>query len=233
MPKPEPAPDNIPARDFPDHEVLSDKELNLDGVVPLLLLSVWQRGQSRYDFLHHIMDDILEHSWCEGYANGQGYNPHTVLRQQSACSRDSKKLLMDASTHPDLNKVTLLDLIRECCWAWTISGYALVELATGRRPTDHIDLELMMPDQLSATFLSRDATLSELKKLALRAHLEARQSADLRGDLARRVLPPYAHGERVFVCIDDKTQYKAVGRWTRARVLSDCDPRLDVPRRCC
>ena len=65
-------------------------------------------------------------------------------------------------------------------------------------------------------------TLNELRKLALRAHLEARQSADLRRDLARRVLPsdgPYTHGDRVFVWIDDKAKYKAVGRWARARVI--------------
>ena len=84
------------------------------------------------------------------------------------------------------------------------------------------DLELMKPDQLSAVDLPKDATLNELRKLALRAHLEARQSADLRRDLARRVLPsdgPYAHGDRVFVWIDDKAKYKAVGRWARARVI--------------
>ena len=71
--------------------------------------------------------------------------------------------------------------------------------------------------------MPRDATLNELRKLALKAHLEARQSADLRRDLARRVLPsdgPYAHGDRVFVWIDDKAKYKAVGRWARARVIS-------------
>ena len=105
----------------------------------------------------------------------------------------------------------------------TISGYTPVELATGRRPTDHSDLELMKPDQLSAVDLPRDSTLNELKKLALRAHLEARQLADLGRDLARRVLPsdgPYAHGDRVFVWIDDKAKYKAVGRWARARVIS-------------
>ena len=141
--------------------------------------------------------------------------------------RQYEKLLMDASVHPALNKVTLRDLIRECCWArnttLTISGYTPVELATGRRPTDHTDLELMKPDQLSAADLPRDATLNELRKLALKAHLEARQSADLRRDLARRVLPsdgPYAHGDRVFVWIDDKAKYKAVGRWARARVIS-------------
>ena len=30
--------------------------------------------------------------------------------------RQYEKLLMDASVHPALNKVTLRDLIRECCW---------------------------------------------------------------------------------------------------------------------
>ena len=68
--------------------------------------------------------------------------------------RQYEKLLMDASVHPTLNKVTLRDLIRECCWArnttLTISGYTPVELATGRCPTDHSDLELTKPDQLSA-----------------------------------------------------------------------------------
>ena len=141
--------------------------------------------------------------------------------------RQYEKLLMDASTHPTLNKVTLRDLIRECCRArnttLTISGYTPVELATGRRPTDHSDLELMKPDQLSVADLPRDATLNELRKLALKAHLEARQSADLRRDLARRVLPsdgPYAHGDKVFVWIDAKAKYKAVGRWARARLIS-------------
>ena len=91
--------------------------------------------------------------------------------------RQYEKLLMDASTHPTLSKVTLRDLIREWCWArnttLTISGYTPVELATRRRPTDHADLELMKPDQLSAVDLPRDATLQELKKLALCARLEA------------------------------------------------------------
>ena len=113
--------------------------------------------------------------------------------------RHCDKLLMDASSHPYLNKVTLRDLIRACCWArnttLTISGYTPVEPATGRQPTDHTDLEPMKPDQLSAIDLPR---LTELQKLALCAHLEA-LAADLRRDLAHKVLPsdgPYIHGER-------------------------------------
>ena len=115
--------------------------------------------------------------------------------------RQYEELLMDASTHPTLGKVTLRDLVRECCWArnttLTISGYTPIELATARRPTDHADLELMKPDQLSAVDLPRDATLQKLKKLAFLAHLEAR-----RRDLAHRALPsdgPYVHGDRVFI----------------------------------
>ena len=78
----------------------------------------------------------------------------------------------------------------------------LLASSGSRRPTDHADLELMKPDMLSAVDLPRDANLTELKKLALRAHLEARQSADLRRDLARRIHPsdgPYALGDRAFV----------------------------------
>ena len=72
------------------------------------------------------------------------------LAKSSRDSRRYEKLLMDASAHPALREVTLRDLIQE-----TVSGYTPVELATGRRPTDHSDLELMKPDQLSAVRLLR------------------------------------------------------------------------------
>ena len=45
MPKPEAAPDTIHARDFPGDEALPDKDLNLDGMVHLLLLSFWPRSK--------------------------------------------------------------------------------------------------------------------------------------------------------------------------------------------
>ena len=37
-----------------------------------------------------------------------------------------------------------------------MSGYTPVELATGQRHTDHADLELTKPDQLSAVDLPRE-----------------------------------------------------------------------------
>ena len=115
---------------------------------------------------------------------------------------------MDASSHTYLNKVTLRDLVRVQGMllgtprntTLAISGYTPVELATGRRPTDHADLELMKPDQLSAVDQPRDATPAELKKLALRAHLEARPFVDLQRDLARRVPP--SDGQNVDYVVD-------------------------------
>ena len=169
--------------------------------------------------------------------------------------RQYEKLLHDATSHPALAKVTLRDLVTKRCWArnttLTISGYTPVELATGRRPTDHADLELMKPDQLSNADFPRDVTLAELKKLALHAPLEARHSADLRLDLARRILPPdgpYHHGLKVFVRINDKAKCKAVGgkgesylanvtvekdkavlSVNRSKTRRDHDPWRDVP----
>ena len=48
------------------------------------------------------------------------------------------------------------------------------------------------------------------RKLALRAHLEARQADDIRNDLARSVKPsegPFTIGERVFYWDLDKAKF--------------------------
>ena len=84
----------------------------------------------------------------------------------------------------------------------TISGYSPLEIETGRRPPDLLDVESAGPVQLSTEPLPEDRTLQDLQRLALRAHQEARQAADLRHDMARRTMPtdgPYKAGEKVFV----------------------------------
>ena len=63
----------------------------------------------------------------------------------------------------------------------------------------------------------------KLQRIALRAHQEARQAMDLRGDLARRVMPsdgPYAPGDKVFFWHKDESKKKAEGAWIRAKVVS-------------
>ena len=82
---------------------------------------------------------------------------------------------------------------------------------------------------LSVDPLPEDKTQLELQRLALRAHQEARQAADLRHDMAKRTMPsdgPYKPGDKVFVwsspvnanAIASKAWKKE--RWIRGTVIS-------------
>ena len=98
-----------------------------------------------------------------------------------------------------------------------------VEIATGRRPPDLFDVETSTPEQLSANPPEEDRTTLDLERIAMRAHQEARQSIDLRKDLARRVMPsdgPYQKGDRVFVWHKDESKKKSEGVWVRGTVIS-------------
>ena len=88
--------------------------------------------------------------------------------------------------------------VRNC--QLTVSGYSPLEVATGRRPPGLLDVETSNPEQLTLEGLPEDRTATQLRTIAMKAHLEARQSADLKKDLARRVMPsdgPYTKGEKV------------------------------------
>ena len=89
--------------------------------------------------------------------------------------------------------VTIREAVKRTVWArstqLTASGYSPLETATGRRPPDLLDIETSDPAQLSVDPLPEGRTQQELQWLALKAHQEARQSADLRHDMARRTMP--------------------------------------------
>ena len=83
--------------------------------------------------------------------------------------------------------ITIREAVKRTVWArntqLTVSGYSPLEIATGRRPPDLLDIETSDPAQLSVDPLPEDKTQLELQRLALRAHQEARQAADLRHDM--------------------------------------------------
>ena len=85
--------------------------------------------------------------------------------------------------------ITIREAVKRTVWArntqLTVSGYSPLEIATGRRPPDLLDIETSDPAQLSVDPLPEDKTQLELQRLALRAHQEARQAADLRHDMAK------------------------------------------------
>ena len=125
--------------------------------------------------------------------------------------------------------VTVREAVKRTVWARNIqlavSGYSPLEIATGRRPPDLLDVETSDPAQLSVEPLAEDRTQQELQRLALKAHQEARQAADLRHDLAKRTMPsngPYKPGDKVFVWISNSIASKAwkKERWIRGTVIS-------------
>ena len=137
--------------------------------------------------------------------------------------------LMTKSLEEDerFNGVTIRQAVKMTVWArntqLTISGYSPLEVATGRRPPDLFDVETANPEQLSATPPDEDLSTLALQRLALRAHQEARQSADLRHDMARRTMPsdgPYKQGDEVFYWHQDSSKFKDKGKWIRGKVLS-------------
>jgi hypothetical protein len=101
-----------------------------------------------------------------------------------------------------------------------ISGRTPIELAFGRRPPDLLDYETANPEELTTDPLTKDKLDREIRKLALKTHLQARQQEDLRQDLARNVRPsdgPFSPSERVFFWEKDESKFKDSGRWTRER----------------
>ena len=123
------------------------------------------------------------------------------------------------------NGVTIRQAVKMTAWArntqLTISGYSPLEIATGRRPPDLFDVETANPEQLTSEPPEEDVSTLALQRLALRAHQEARQAADLRHDMARRTMPsdgPYKQGDEVFYWHQDSSKFK--GKWIRGKVLS-------------
>ena len=130
-------------------------------------------------------------------------------------------------------RVTIREAVKRTVWArntqLTVSGYSPLEIATGRRPPDLLDVETSGPAQLSVEPLPENRTQQELQRLALKAHQEARQAADLRHDMAKRTMPPdgpYNPGDQVFVWISPVNANSSASkawkkeRWVRGTVIS-------------
>ena len=66
----------------------------------------------------------------------------------------------------------------------TNGGVTLIELAFGRRPADIMAIELMNPARLTTEAPAPERQIEALRSLAMRNFLEAKQSDDLRRDIA-------------------------------------------------
>jgi len=92
----------------------------------------------------------------------------------------------------------------------------------GRRPLPLTDIESLDPAAMSEDPLTEDLTNMQIQRLAIRAHMEAKQFQDLRRGIARNLRPsdgPYSPGGKVFFWEKDHSKIKDTGRWVRGRVL--------------
>ena len=93
----------------------------------------------------------------------------------------------------------------------TYGGKDHVELVFGRKPRDIVTIEHSALEQLSVPISNLDQMDQTLQKVTMQSYLEARQRADLRRDIAARLLPtegPYSPGDRVYYWQVDKSKIK-------------------------
>jgi hypothetical protein len=86
------------------------------------------------------------------------------------------------------------------------------------------------PEQLTNDPLEADVLERVCRKLALRAHLEARQADDIWNDLARNVKPsegPFTIGERAIYWDLDKAKFSK-GVWKKGKVIAVNGPMVTI-----
>ena len=124
-------------------------------------------------------------------------------------------LAKDVAADPTIKFPTFRQLVQKVRWARnqapTISGMTPIELATGRRPVPLLDVENANPQQLSMDPLDADKSDLQISKMAMKAHLEAKQQDDLFKDMATRIMAsdgPFSPGEQAFFWFKDASKVK-------------------------
>ena len=109
----------------------------------------------------------------------------------------------------------------------TYGGVTPLELAFGRRPADLIQLDVATPTQLTIDRNQEELTAIQIKQLSKQAFQEARQSEDIRRDLAQNLRmssKPLQVKDKVFFWQEDKSKTRSDeskgGIWLKGKVIS-------------
>ena len=137
-----------------------------------------------------------------------------------------------AGTAPaTLKKVTYRQLVKAAATVRnqtvTYGGATPLELAFGRRPADLIQLDVATPTQLTIDRNEEELTAIQIQQLSKQAFQEARQSEDIRRDLAqnpRMSSKPLQVKDKVFYWQEDKSKIHSDGSkggiWLKGNVIS-------------
>ena len=105
-------------------------------------------------------------------------------------------------------------------------GVTPLELAFGRRPADLSQLDVATPTQLTIDRNEEELTAIQTKQLSKQAFQEARQSEDIRRDLAQKFRTsskPLQVKDKVFYWQEDKSKIRSDGSkggiWQKGKVI--------------
>ena len=132
---------------------------------------------------------------------------------------------------PILSDITYQQLLRQASIARnsmvTFGGVIPMELLFGRRPADLTTPENMNPAQFSAEVPTPEKRIQALRTLAMKKFLEAKQSDDLRKDIASHLTlsdGPFFPGDKIYYWTEDKSKFKSdgshSGKWIKGKVVS-------------
>ena len=137
-------------------------------------------------------------------------------------------MLVSLKDDPLLANITYKQLLRQACISRntmvTHGGVRPIEVAFGRRPADITAIENMTPAQLTT---ETHRLIEALRSLAMRKFLEAKQSDDLRRDIASKLQlsdGPFFPGDKVYFWTEDKSKIKSDGshggKWIKGTLVS-------------
>ena len=132
---------------------------------------------------------------------------------------------------PSLKDVTYRQLLRQALETRnsmvTFGGVSPIEMAFGRRPADVVGPDTQSPEELTAGIPAPEAAAHAPRHLAMKSYLEARQSADLRQDIASRLRlsdGPFVPGDKIYYWTEDKSKIKSDGshggKWIKGKILT-------------
>ena len=188
-----------------------------------------------------VADQAFMREELESYYNRQGIRPIALgpgtpwPNRAEAAIRMFKKqvnlMIQALREDPILSDITYQQLLRQAPIARnsmvTFGGVTPMELARGRRPADLVTPENMNPAQISAEVPTPEKRIQALRTLAMKKFLEAKQSDDLRKDIASHLSlsdGPFFPGDKIYYWTEDKSKIKSdgshSGKWIKGKIVS-------------
>ena len=127
-------------------------------------------------------------------------------------------ILISLKNDPLLAIITYKQLLRQACilrnTMVTQHGVISIEFAFGTKPADITAIELVIPAQLTTEAPAPERQIEALRSLAMRKFLEAKQSDDLRRNIASKLQlsdGPFFPGDKIYYWTEHKVKIKSDG----------------------